>query len=240
MTSSATSAAPALLKPSVPLTGTPFGGTPAIGALFNWTGGHLGAHFCTASVVDSPSGNLLITAAHCMNGFSDSRPAGLVFVPGYDRGRAPYGVWRVTRIFTDTAWASAADPDHDVAFLSVARHKRNITIESVTGAETLGIGRPAAAVVRATGYPDTQDQPIRCQNRVRAFSATQLEFDCGNYTDGTSGGPLLTSVDPVTGEGTVIGIIGGYQQGGDAADISYSAAFGQDVRGLYDAAVSQR
>ncbi|MGD0377109.1 MAG: serine protease [Streptosporangiaceae bacterium] len=237
--SSATSEGPALLKPSVPLAGTPFGGTAAVGALVAWSGGHLGAHFCTASVVDSPSGDLLITAAHCVNGYADTRPAGLVFVPGYDKGRAPYGIWTVTRIFTDTEWASAADPDHDVAFLAVTRPGRHITIETVTGAESLGIGRPVTAVVRAIGYPDIRDQPIRCQNRVRPLSPTQLEFDCGNYTDGTSGGPLLTSVDPATGDGTVIGIIGGYQQGGGTPDVSYSAVFGQDVRELYATAASE-
>jgi hypothetical protein len=45
-------------------------------------------------------------------------------------------------------------------------------------------------------------------------------------------------VDAATGEGTVIGVIGGYQQGGDSADVSYSPAFGQNVRTLYDTAVS--
>jgi hypothetical protein len=44
--------------------------------------------------------------------------------------------------------------------------------------------------------------------------------------------------DAATGEGTVIGVIGGYQQGGDSADVSYSAAFGQNVQTLNDTAVS--
>jgi hypothetical protein len=42
-------------------------------------------------------------------GYSDTAPADLAFVPGYD-GTAPYGVWTVTRIFVDSAWASTADP----------------------------------------------------------------------------------------------------------------------------------
>jgi hypothetical protein len=37
----------------------------------------------------------------------------------------------------------------------------------------------------------------------------------------------------------VIGVIGGYQQGGDSPDISYAAAFGPNVRALYDIAVAQ-
>src|SRR5450759_2725655 len=38
--------------------GTPFKGTAAVGALFVQTDGHLGRHFCTASVVPSPSEDL--------------------------------------------------------------------------------------------------------------------------------------------------------------------------------------
>jgi V8-like Glu-specific endopeptidase len=115
---------------------------------------------------------------------------------------------------------------------------RGARIEDVVGAERLGIGQPANSVVRVTGYPDGSGQPVSCQNRASSFSATQLQFDCDGYTDGTSGSPFLTDVNPVTGDGTVIGVIGGYQQGGDSPDVSYAAAFGPSVRALYDAAVA--
>jgi hypothetical protein len=41
-----------------------------VGALFTTSSGQLGKHFCTASVVDSPAGDLLMTAAHCVTGTS--------------------------------------------------------------------------------------------------------------------------------------------------------------------------
>ncbi len=230
-------AAPAVVTPS-PLTVTSAGVTPAVGALFSTDGGQLGTHFCTASVVDSAAGDLIVTAAHCLNGYPATNPTGLVFVPGYDNGTAPYGAWTVTRIFVDAAWASAADPDDDVAFLVVAQAGSNARIENVTGAEHLGIGQPATGSVRVIGYPDTRDQPISCQNRTRAFGPSEMEFDCDSYTDGTSGGPFLAGVDPATGEETVIGVIGGYQQGGDSPDVSYSARFGPQVQTLYDTATS--
>src|SRR5215469_15289617 len=67
-----------------------------VGALFTVTpSGELGTHFCTASVVDSPAGNLLVTAAHCMNGRTAKDVA---FVPGYSRGQEPFGAWTVSRI----------------------------------------------------------------------------------------------------------------------------------------------
>jgi V8-like Glu-specific endopeptidase len=220
-------------------TSVPFSGTPAVGALFSVTSGHrLGTHFCTASVVDSPGGDLLVTAAHCVQGYSDSAPAGLAFVPAYDNGSVPYGVWTVTRIFVDRAWASAADPDDDVAFLTVAQSGSGTTLQSITGGDSLGIGQPARGVMQVIGYPESADQPIVCRNRVTSFSASQLQFDCQGFTGGTSGSPFLTDVNPATGTGTVVGVIGGYQQGGDTPDVSYAAALRGNVASLYNQAVA--
>jgi V8-like Glu-specific endopeptidase len=213
-----------------------FGGTPAVGALFTSVGGRLQGHFCTASVVDSPGRNLLATAAHCV---SEAGGAALVFVPGYDDGRMPYGAWRVTRLFLDKNWLSSFDPDDDVAFLLVAGPGKQ-KIQNVTGGEVLGLGRPAGHTVSVIGYPQTANVPILCDNRAREFSPTQLEFDCGGYTDGTSGAPLLEDVSPSTGLGTVIGVIGGYEQGGDTPSVSYATQFGPFVADLYKAASRRR
>ena len=65
------------LRPSPSHNGKPFGGTPAIGALFTFSGGKLGTHFCTASVIQSPDGDLLVTAAHCVTGTTGA----IAFVP---------------------------------------------------------------------------------------------------------------------------------------------------------------
>jgi V8-like Glu-specific endopeptidase len=231
--------APANATLSALVTASPFGGTPAVGALFTISDGRLGTHFCTASVVHSPEGNLILTAAHCLAGYSDTSPGSIAFVPGYVDGATPEGVWLVTRIFVDQAWAATADPDDDFAFLTVAQPGSGTPVEYVTGAERLGVDEPAAGVTRVVGYPDIQAQPIVCQNRTSMFSATQMQFDCGGFSEGTSGSPFL--IDPAGPGGgvTVIGVIGGYQQGGDSPDISYAAAFGPNAAALYDVAVSQ-
>jgi V8-like Glu-specific endopeptidase len=221
-------------------TGQSFSGVATVGALFPAgtttssvsglaTGG---AHFCTASVVDSTAGNLAITAAHCVTG--NNGP--FVFVPGYRDGQAPYGTWLVTRVFTNAAWTTSADPDNDVAFLQLAPNADGQNIQSVTGAERLGTGKSDSAIVRVIGYPSDTDEPVWCVNLTHEFSPTQLEFDCGGYPDGTSGGPFLTDVNPLSGQGTVIGVIGGYQQGGDTDDVSYSIVFGASVASLYQEA----
>ena len=206
-----------------------FGGAAAVGALFSESDGRLGSHFCTASVVHSAAGDLALTAAHCVYGKTGT----LVFVPAYADGKTPYGVWPVTRVYTDGAWDASQDPDHDVAFLRLSDASDGTPVEDVTGAETLAADAPAGQTVRVIGYPDGAAEPVWCSGPVKAFSATQLEFDCGGYTDGTSGGPFLTGVDPATGQGTVIGVIGGYQQGGSTPQVSYAAVFGTAVSQLY-------
>ncbi len=231
--------APAATTLSALVTASPFGGTPAVGALFTISDGRLGTHFCTASVVHSPERNLIVTAAHCLAGYSDTSPASIAFVPGYVDGAAPEGVWLVTRIFVDQEWTSTADPDDDFAFLTVAQPGSDIPIEYVTGAERLGVDEAAASVTRVVGYPDAQAQPIICQNRASMFSATQMQFDCGGFTEGTSGSPFLIDPGGPGGGVTVTGVVGGYQQGGDSPDVSYAAAFGPNTAALYDVAVSQ-
>jgi V8-like Glu-specific endopeptidase len=212
-----------------------FTGTPAVGALFYTTPSGLGSHFCTGSVVDSPSGDLVITAAHCVTG---TGPGQLAFVPGYHNGQQPYGVWQVTRIFVDPAWTSSENADDDVAFLVVKRQGSKTPIQSVTGGEQLGTGWSASQAVRVIGYPAGQQRPLTCQARTRPFGPGQMEFDCAGYTDGTSGAPFLAGYRSSTGEGTVIGVIGGFEQGGDTPAVSYSVRFGTAVRALFQEAVA--
>ncbi len=229
--SSAGSASPAVQASPA---GRAFTGVAAVGALFP-AGGR---HFCTASVVHSPTGDLAVTAAHCVNGHGSS----MVFVPGFHDGQAPYGTWQVTRVYTDAAWQSAQDPDDDVAFLQLGR-TAGVPIENVTGSEAMAtFDGPDAddttpALVQVIGYPQDADQPVWCVNWAHAFTATQREFDCGGYRNGTSGGPFLTDVDPKSGLGTVIGVIGGYEQGGDTDAVSYAAVFGPNVVTLYQTAI---
>ncbi len=213
-----------------------YNGTPAVGALFTTAGSGLGQHFCTASVVASPVQDLVITAAHCLSGY---QPGQVEFVPGYHRGQQPFGVWQVTQIFVDEAWSSSGNPDDDVAFLAVHQPGNAAQVQDLTGGETLATGWKAAQLAQVIGYPDGRQRPITCTSRTRAFRGHQMEFDCGGYTNGTSGGPFLVKVRAATGLGTVLGVIGGYEEGGDTPSVSYSARFGQQVRSLYNEAVAR-
>jgi len=219
----------------------PAGTSPAVGALFRITPGRgsqpvLGRHFCTATVVDSRSGDLLLTAAHCV---SDRTVGQFAFVPEYRDGRAPAGVWPVTKVFVDRTWSATASPDDDVAFLLVHRPGTGVSVQARIGGDRLGIGQPPGQLVRVTGYPNRAAAPVTCWNRAEAFSAAELRFDCAGFASGTSGSALLADVDPVTGLGTVIGVIGGYQQGGDTTSVSYADRIAGEVAGLYQTATGR-
>lgn len=75
-------------------------------------------------------------------------------------------------------------------------------------------------------------------SRHHAALPVPVQALTGRERLGTSGGPFLAGFGPGTGEGTVAGVIGGYEQGGDIPAASYSAVFGPAVRALYETAVA--
>lgn len=219
-----------------------FGQTTTIGALFTLSpAGQLQNHFCTASVVDSRAGDLVVTAAHCMLAKTADQVA---FVPDYSAGHMPYGVWNVTSVIEDPQWQKSADADDDFAFLVVDQVGNPVPVEDLTGGETLGISAGPGRQVKVAGYPDTLDTMVTCENTVVAFSPTQFQFDCDGFTDGTSGSPLLAQAVPAGATGLaatdgvdmVIGVIGGYEQGGYTASVSYAARFATSLAALYQQA----
>ena len=208
-----------------------------VGALFLRVGSD--DHFCTASVVSSPGRDLLITAAHCINGGDGSGyRSDLVFIPGYRDGEAPYGIWTPARLLVAPGWAKSADPALDVGFV-VLEPRDGENIEQVLGANTLTFNPGYRNLVRVTGYPQSSDEPITCRNWTTEQSASQLKFSCGGFTGGTSGSPWITRFDSATGTGNIVGVIGGYQQGGNTASVSYSAYLDDAIKQLYDEAIAE-
>jgi V8-like Glu-specific endopeptidase len=205
--------------------------TSAVGALFTLaTPGKLGRHFCTASVVDSPTGDLVVTAAHCVGPNMAGR---IAFVPDYAAGTVPDGIWTVTHVLMDSQWTSSRNPDDDFAFLIVSQPGSSASVQQLTGGEAIGIDMPAGQRVRLAGYNDSEDALTSCENTAHLVNGTQFELQCGRFAGGTSGSPFLAAA----GRETVIGVLGGYQQGGLSSSVSYAARFNAHLAGLYRAAV---
>lgn len=201
----------------------------AAGALFDGTPDALADHFCSGSVIDTPSRDTVLTAAHCVAD-SDGTPArtGMQFVPGFAGGRAPFGVWTVTAAVVDPGWLASGDPSVDVAVLTVHRAD-GVPIEQLTGGYHLAVDPGSENAVQAVGYPDGSNEPLIRTGTTNRVSPTQLELDAYGLYDGTSGGPWIRDGDEV------IGVTGGYEQGGLTPDVSYAAYLDARTTALVDA-----
>jgi Trypsin-like peptidase domain len=215
-----------------------FDGLPQVGALFqgSWPSE---PHFCTASVVDSRSGDVIATAAHCLSG--DAKD--LQFVPMYHDGQAPYGAWNVTGAYVSQRWLLDQDPRADFAFLTVKPQDiggRERTLQSVVGGDPLQVGSRPAQWTVVVGYPaGTGGQPIICLNQAVAHLGYP-SFRCGGFVSGTSGGPWLADYNSQTGRGDLYGVTGGRHQGGCVNWVSYSSSFDAGTMAVYKRATAAR
>lgn len=209
---------------------TPKPGGPAAftGALF--TGGLDGDHFCTATVVRSPGKNLLITAGHCLLEGEQGGEGTAVFAPAYANGFAPYGTWKIERVYEDERWADGTDDDYDLAFARLAPDAKGRNIEDVTGAAPLDTSGRAGEEVTVTGYPADRKVPRTCTAVATRLSPTEQQFDCADFPGGTSGSAWIGR------DGKIIGIL----TGGDTDDVSTSTVLGDYAAKLYAKATAGR
>jgi V8-like Glu-specific endopeptidase len=194
-------------------------GVPQVGALY--PDASTTTHNCTASVIHSSSGSLLVTAAHCVTGTG----VGMIFAPEQHGTKSPLGRWRVTAAYVEPEWKQDQDPGSDLAFLRVAPRKINghaTVIERVTGAYRFGKTASANQRVEVTGYPaGSGNDPVTCTTRVYVTEDFP-SFNCVGFVDGTSGSPWIVA----TRNGPeIVGIIGGLHQGGCYDYTSYSSPF---------------
>ncbi|MEV4442871.1 trypsin-like serine protease [Streptomyces sp. NPDC049577] len=222
-----------------------FDGVPSVGVIF-YVGEDMKNHHCTASVVHSPKGNMIITAGHCSMGDDAA------FVPDYQQGRSkqPYGVWAVDRTFIDPRRQDTGEgSDLDFAFATVKPDVLGRQIERVTGANRLV--RTPGYVNRVTviGYPDVDDDPadeaIRCSAMTTQLDRRrQMRMVCDGFYSGTSGSPWLTHFDEKTRTGDLIGVLGGFNGGGpdgeEGSRISYAPINDDEIFKLYLDAINDR
>jgi V8-like Glu-specific endopeptidase len=230
LTASAAVGGPTAAPPGTP-TATTFDGTPTVGPLF--ASAATPYHFCTASVVHSRRGDVLLTAAHCLLGTA----VGDTFAPGFHGAVAPYGRWTVTGAYLDPAWLTSQDPRRDFAFLTVAPRMidgRRTEIERVTGANLLWLHTRRGERVTIPAYPAGADNlPVTCEVPLY-YEGVYPAFNCDPYVGGTSGSPWLVRSGS---RRKVVALIGGLHQGGCFSWTSYSPPFGAPARRAYMRAV---
>lgn len=169
---------------------------------------------CTASLVGPGLG---VTAAHCVREFGGDLVDGLVFLPGYHRGVAPFGAWGVTRVATTEAWRDGTSNctsgdgvgcEDDVALLGLETRTdsrgREFTLGERIGWLTAGVDlygfdtffdEPVGQFSQF-GYPGSHDQADAMQRADKSATYDEddnIVYSSSPFGPGISGGPYIAN-----------------------------------------------
>lgn len=180
---------------------------------------------CTATMIESRSGRVATTAAHCVywpaghpeyNPLRSPRISGWTnlntYVPGRSGDRFPYGKWVVEGAWVHPIWQRTADPRYDVAFLRLGTRDGE-TPQHALGAQGVAFDSRPTAAVTVLGYPANPPFDGTALRRCTTPATTTnprtqtIELRC-QLKQGSSGGPWLSSFDPTTGRGKVMAVSG--------------------------------
>ncbi len=186
---------------------------------------------CTATVVDSPSGSTVVTAAHCLSSFlEEDKPnvwhTNVYFVPGYLDGTKPVGGFTVRASVTTDGYFTQHRSTEDFAMLVMNKAPTGRPIAKVTGSQRIAFntkretGQPAYAfgysAAMWNGKPWDMGQLLGYSSgKAQSFNDQDFKGQWGVRSDqsgGSSGGPHLAGFNPATATGTVVGVTsqGGY------------------------------
>jgi hypothetical protein len=197
--------------PTTSATAAPVDADPVVGAVF------LGAsdlHTCSGAVLHSRTGDLILTAAHCL---SSNLPT--TFAPGFGGQAGSAGVWTVDTVYLDPRWVASQDPAADYAIARVSGPLGR-SVETVVGTGlSLGTAPAPGTVVTVAGYPmDTGAHPIGCRATTAITPTGFPSVLCSGLSDGTSGAAWRAG-------STAVALIGGPDGGGCDDKVSYSPRF---------------
>jgi len=169
--------------------------TAAIGKLFMNNN-----EYCSASVVTE--NNIIVTAAHCCwDRSKNSWIGGWSFVPGYNNGKAPYGVFAWADARVPNSWINNGDIPSDVCLIRLQNDSAGHPVSYYTGWLGRAWNFPPAQPMHSFGYPGNVGggQVLeQCAGESSAQSAScgsgVLNMPC-NMTFGSSGGPWIKDLN---------------------------------------------
>ncbi|HEY1284975.1 MAG TPA: hypothetical protein VGF04_02700 [Solirubrobacterales bacterium] len=118
--------------------------------------------YCSATAINSPSRQLILTAGHCVNSGPLGRRGGsiwshfLEFVPAYSGGLAPFGAFVAHRktIFAPRQWVKTSNPNFDVGALQAGPNAEGLNVaDAVGGGASIVLDRSRKEDFRTFGYP---------------------------------------------------------------------------------------
>jgi V8-like Glu-specific endopeptidase len=108
-----------------------------------------GNYTCSATAVNSSSGKVIFTAAHCVRTKRWGWAKKLTFIPAYDRGEKPFGEWESRALYVPNGWSQLR---YDYAAVSLER-RNGRTIEQKVGGAGLKWNYKPDKEYRAFGFP---------------------------------------------------------------------------------------
>jgi V8-like Glu-specific endopeptidase len=194
-------------------------------------------YVCSGSVVPAANKSTVTTAGHCVNEGPGAYVTNFAFVPAYNNGSAPYGVWSAKALATTTQWRSSGDINYDVGFAVVGQVNGRY-LSDVVGSQSIGFNQPRGHLLYAFGYP-----------QAAPYDGSRLDYCAGtagndtiggtndqrlacNMTGGSSGGPWLDQFSTSTGTGVQVSVNSfGYNIDKNAM---YGPYFGSVVQSTYN------
>ncbi|MFI2008398.1 trypsin-like serine peptidase [Streptomyces jumonjinensis] len=224
------------LGPTGPKT-KPYKGAPlkTVGRLF-FVNANGADTWCTGTAVKSANKSIVMTAAHCVRRGSSpyNTNMDMVFVPGYSKGKQPYGAFAVRSAATPRSFETKSV--NDMAALVVDADKKGRKLTDVVGAQDIAFNRAVGGKVTALGYPATRphlgEKLLHCVGTAKKEHG--LQFIPCDMSGGSSGGPWLADFDATTGKGTLVSV----NSAGDAliATKMYGELFKATAKKVYDRA----
>ena len=189
---------------------------PVNGRLFVQQGPLSG--YCSGTAINSPTRQLVLTAGHCVNSGPLDRQRHnlwsqyLEFVPAYDDGLAPFGVFvgRRGAVYAPRPWVRGGNPNFDVgAFLTDPNAGGQNVADAVGGGATIVTDQDRHQQFQTFGFPGKARQLQECDSpyigddsfTYRFPGPPTMAIGC-RWRPGASGGGWLisngTAIDGLT------------------------------------------
>lgn len=112
------------------------------------TGGDFG---CSGTVLNSDNGSVVWTAGHCL--YDNSKVSQhVVFVPGYENGERPFGVWEAAMISAPQQWVQNENLDYDFGAFNTTPNELG-TLVDVVGGRGIAFNQEPTEMLQSFGYP---------------------------------------------------------------------------------------
>ena len=203
-------------------------------------GGFETARFaCSGTVVESENKSLVVTAAHCLSDPETGQLANkVVFIPGYDRGKEPFGRWEALRFQTMTGWkldqSGRLQNQYDVGAVVVAPDDEGRRLADVVGSRGAKWNVSPDQIFESFSYPGdgTFNGEIlySCRSRFGGRDESEgrsgflLSMGCDTGHGGSGGGWII--------DGAYLNSVTSYSLDSDP-EVNYGPYLGSDFFDLY-------